>query len=293
MAVIKKLYFTTGVDVTAPTDLTSESSTTHVGEYADDTAFVTANGAAVGGDLYINTTSKTLRLFTGTAWRSVVMSANAADPTKTFLIDATAATTATSATLAFANTVSRTYTFQDETGTVPVLPIDLGTEVTDQLEIPNGGTGQSTAAGAINALVPLQTGNVGKFLRTDGSSVSWDNAGGGGSGGGNPSGNVGGAGGGGGGGGGWVYLAYQTLAGPVVPNAISVSGGNGGNGSNGLGTGRGGNGGSGGTGGRIHIIDVFNNTSTAVVGVAGTAGATTVTIAGAVGGTGAVTESDL
>jgi hypothetical protein len=41
------------------------------------------------------------------------------------------------------------------------------------LAIANGGTGQTTATGAINALVPTQTGNSGKFLTTDGSLVSW------------------------------------------------------------------------------------------------------------------------
>lgn len=39
--------------------------------------------------------------------------------------------------------------------------------------IANGGTGQTTASGAINALVPSQTGNADKFLKTDGSLVSW------------------------------------------------------------------------------------------------------------------------
>ena len=41
------------------------------------------------------------------------------------------------------------------------------------LGIANGGTGQTTATGAINALVPLQTGNAGMVLTTNGSVVSW------------------------------------------------------------------------------------------------------------------------
>ncbi|VTT96579.1 PE-PGRS family protein OS=Novosphingobium aromaticivorans (strain DSM 12444 / F199) GN=Saro_2740 PE=4 SV=1 [Gemmataceae bacterium] len=40
--------------------------------------------------------------------------------------------------------------------------------------VAKGGTGQTTAADAINALVPTQSGNAGKFLKTDGSAVSWD-----------------------------------------------------------------------------------------------------------------------
>jgi hypothetical protein len=45
------------------------------------------------------------------------------------------------------------------------------------LAIAQGGTGQITAAAAINALLPSQTGNAGKILATDGSNVSWSGAG--------------------------------------------------------------------------------------------------------------------
>lgn len=45
--------------------------------------------------------------------------------------------------------------------------------LTGTLNIANGGTGQTTAAGAINALVPSQAGNTGKFLTTNGSTISW------------------------------------------------------------------------------------------------------------------------
>lgn len=41
------------------------------------------------------------------------------------------------------------------------------------LAISNGGTGQTTAANAINALLPTQTSNSGKFLTTNGSVASW------------------------------------------------------------------------------------------------------------------------
>lgn len=44
---------------------------------------------------------------------------------------------------------------------------------TTALAITSGGTGQITAALAINALVPSQTSQSGKFLSTDGSVVSW------------------------------------------------------------------------------------------------------------------------
>lgn len=41
------------------------------------------------------------------------------------------------------------------------------------LNIEHGGTGAITAADAINALVPVQTGNEGKILTTNGTTVSW------------------------------------------------------------------------------------------------------------------------
>lgn len=41
------------------------------------------------------------------------------------------------------------------------------------LPISGGGTGQTTANAAFNALVPSQTGNSGKYLTTDGTNTSW------------------------------------------------------------------------------------------------------------------------
>jgi hypothetical protein len=42
------------------------------------------------------------------------------------------------------------------------------------LPIDKGGTGQTSATNAINALLPLQTDNSTKFLTTDGSAISWE-----------------------------------------------------------------------------------------------------------------------
>ena len=44
---------------------------------------------------------------------------------------------------------------------------------TGTLGIDQGGTGQTTANAAFNALVPSQTGNSGKYLTTDGTNTSW------------------------------------------------------------------------------------------------------------------------
>ena len=51
--------------------------------------------------------------------------------------------------------------------------VGLTTHVSGVLPVDNGGTGQSTASGAINALVPSQTGNSGEYLTTNGAVVSW------------------------------------------------------------------------------------------------------------------------
>lgn len=55
--------------------------------------------------------------------------------------------------------------------------VDLTTQVTGTLPIANGGTGQTTANAAFNALVPSQTSNSGKYLTTDGTNTSWATAG--------------------------------------------------------------------------------------------------------------------
>jgi hypothetical protein len=44
-----------------------------------------------------------------------------------------------------------------------------------QLAIARGGTGQSTAQAALDALLPTQSGQTGKFLTTDGTTSSWGN----------------------------------------------------------------------------------------------------------------------
>lgn len=58
-----------------------------------------------------------------------------------------------------------------------VTAVVLTSEVSGVLPLANGGTGQTTASAAINALVPSQTGNSGKVLSTNGTAVSWISAG--------------------------------------------------------------------------------------------------------------------
>jgi hypothetical protein len=51
--------------------------------------------------------------------------------------------------------------------------VSLTTGVTGTLPIGNGGTGQTTAGAALNALLPSQTSQAGKFLTTSGTDPSW------------------------------------------------------------------------------------------------------------------------
>jgi hypothetical protein len=52
--------------------------------------------------------------------------------------------------------------------------LPLTTGVTGVLPIANGGTGNNNANDALNALLPVQTGNPGHFLMTNGSNTSWE-----------------------------------------------------------------------------------------------------------------------
>jgi hypothetical protein len=89
----------------------------------------------------------------------------------------------------------------DVTGNLPVANLDSGTgagattlwhgnatwasvsltaDITGTLPVANGGTGQTTANAALNALLPTQATHSGEFLTTDGTDSSWAAAGGGG-----------------------------------------------------------------------------------------------------------------
>jgi hypothetical protein len=66
-------------------------------------------------------------------------------------------------------------TIPDEADTSLVRPSDWNADhvLTGTIPIINGGTGQTTANLAFNALAPSQTGNTGKYLTTDGTDTSW------------------------------------------------------------------------------------------------------------------------
>ena len=150
MATIKKLYFVSGTDTTAPTDLSFESSTNHLEVYANDAGYIAINGAAVSGDMYLNSTLNAPRAFLNSAWRTGVMANAGADATKAFAVDTSTSAASTTCTIQFAGSVSRTYTFPDLAGTVIV------------------GTGSQTGSGAlsIGASVGANTITIGGATST-------------------------------------------------------------------------------------------------------------------------------
>ena len=59
------------------------------------------------------------------------------------------------------------------TGLTPSVPTGGDIVVAGTLNIANGGTGQTTASAAINALLPSQSGANGKYLTSNGTTASW------------------------------------------------------------------------------------------------------------------------
>ncbi len=68
------------------------------------------------------------------------------------------------------------------TGLTPATGTTGAVTLAGTLGVANGGTGQTTANAALNALLPSQASNSGKVLSTDGANTSWITAGGGGGG---------------------------------------------------------------------------------------------------------------
>lgn len=68
---------------------------------------------------------------------------------------------------------TQTLTNKTINGASNTLTVRLANDVSGTLPIGNGGTGQTTANDALNALLPAQLGNTAKTLVTDGSNVLW------------------------------------------------------------------------------------------------------------------------
>jgi hypothetical protein len=66
-------------------------------------------------------------------------------------------------------------TAQNPTVAVDLSNIDINSLTGYPLTIAHGGTGEVTANAALNAFLPIQSGNSGKYLTTDGTNTSWVN----------------------------------------------------------------------------------------------------------------------
>lgn len=153
MANIKKLYFANGTDVSAASDLAFPATV-----YASDAAYIAANGPAVDGDFYLNSTLKALRVYSSGAWRSTIMATDAADATKLFGVDLTSATSGTTATIKFDNTTNKTYTFPDFEGDVV---LTVGSQTLDEKTLTNSTLDAPLVSGGsidVDAAGPLAIG---------------------------------------------------------------------------------------------------------------------------------------
>lgn len=188
---VKRLRFAEGVEVSAPTDLGIATSTVVIGPYATTAAYVSANGAAANGSVFIDTTLNKFTYYSNSSWRTALPAEDSSDPTKTVAIDLSTATTAKTATVQFPITNNRTFIFPDASTTL------LGTNAIQTItnKIYDGGTASTT-----NRLyIPKDTkSNLNSLTKTEsflvyatdektlyiGDGSTWQSVGGGGGGGG-------------------------------------------------------------------------------------------------------------
>lgn len=133
------------------------------GDYGDVT--VSGSGTVITIDADVVSNTKLANMANGTIkGRST---AGTGDPE-----DLTAAQVKTILSL---NNVENTAlsTWTGSTSLTTLGTVGTGTWNATTISIAKGGTGQTTASGAINALLPTQTGNSGKYLTTNGTSASW------------------------------------------------------------------------------------------------------------------------
>lgn len=109
------------------------------------------------------------------------ISGNSANVTGTVAIanGGTGQTTQQAAMNALAGTQVANRVLRSDGTNTTLSQVALTTDVSGTLPIGNGGTGQTTANAALNALLPAQGSSANKYLKTDGTNTSWASASGG------------------------------------------------------------------------------------------------------------------
>jgi len=128
----------------------------YLGSLASNPTVNNTGGALVAGNLYWNSTVSEMRVYSGSAWTAAYL------PSSTYL--ALSGGTMTGA-ITFAGAQTWPTFNQNTTGSAASLSTTLA--------VASGGTGQTTANAAFNALAPSQTANSGKYLTTNGTDTSW------------------------------------------------------------------------------------------------------------------------
>lgn len=131
-------------------------STTHRLQYKDNSAWYNLIGPATPDTLTNKTlTSPVINTPTGIVKGDVGLGNvdNTSDATK--------------------NSASATLTNKTISGASNTLTVRAANDITGQLPIANGGTGQATATAALNALLPSQGSAAGKVFTSDGTNADW------------------------------------------------------------------------------------------------------------------------
>jgi hypothetical protein len=126
-----------------------------------------ANRPAFGtaGRIFIASDTRQIFRDTGTAWDAIgVTTVTSADITNGTIVDLDISATAAIARSKLANGTADHVLINDGSGV-------MSSEA--QLAISRGGTGAGTAAAALNNLLPSQTGNANRFLKTDATNATW------------------------------------------------------------------------------------------------------------------------
>ncbi len=144
-------------------------SNTDVGAPSTSLTISAGTGLSGGGNL---TTNRTLSIANTTV---TAASYGSASSVPTFTVNGQGQLTAASnVTIAIANTqVSGLGTMSTQNANSVAITGGTISGLSSALPVLSGGTGQTTANAAFNALAPSQTGNSGKYLTTDGSNTSW------------------------------------------------------------------------------------------------------------------------